>query len=173
MSKTQDTLVLLKKRVRDLEGTVKTADTLARSVVTYAKEVNLQIDAVVKLLTEKKIFTEDEHEKAFDLIRGLRRKGGLEQIEQGDTVWVGYKTKDPSTGQEIKEESLPVRVGAGAIFWEESLLGKRPGERYSTTVKLPENYSFKNAAGKTMTFDIHVIKAKTRIKEAVAHARTK
>lgn len=136
---------------------------ICRSLVGYTREMNLQIEAVASLLEEKGVLKSEEFAERFDTLRGLRKKTELEPIEKGDTVWVSYASEVPGSGEKVGEDSFPIRVGAGAVFWEESLLGKKLGESYSTTFTLPENYSYKDAAGKAMTFDIKILKVKTKI----------
>jgi len=152
----------LKKRVKDLERKVDQTEKLAKIVVTYSKEVNLQVDAVVKLLSEKKVLTKEEHQKAFDSIRGLRVRGGLEKIEVGDTVWVSFVTTLPDKS-EIKEDNFPIRVGANAVAFEDALIGKLPNSNFTTHVAFPKDYFTKDVAGHTLVFKVEIGKVKTKI----------
>jgi len=138
---------------------------LVKSLIGLQGEIESKIDTVIDFLKEQYSMTDREFEDKWDSRRGLvRLDDGV--IENGDTVWVNYQAKIPE--QESfngdKAENWPVRVGSGAFYGEDHLLGKSraEGTKFSFDNEFDKEYPVKEVAGKRASFDIEIIKVKTR-----------
>jgi hypothetical protein len=118
-----------------------------------------KLDTILQLLEQKNVIGENDFEELHDHNTGWRKKTETELAADGDVVWVNYKL----TSDEIKakvpagfveEKDMPIRLGAKAVIFEESIVGKKVGEAY--------NYTHKDDKD-TFEFVITVSKLKTRL----------
>jgi hypothetical protein len=157
----------LEAQVKALEGKVDAQDRLLRGSMLVLRDYDAQLNSMKDLLIEAKFFTEETYYANTDKRRGLRLIEAGEQIKAGDIAWVKYvaTTVIEDAVQTIAEDAeLPVRVGSGAISFETALVGKTIGQAVNFTTQIQDEGPLK---GKDITFDITVLKAKTKIVEEI------
>ena len=86
-----------------------------------------------------------------------------EALESNDLVMISFLGVLKETGKPFEGsagKSSVFRVGSGKLIkeFEESLIGKKPGETYDVDVTFPEDY-VENLKGKEATFTVSVKKA--------------
>jgi FKBP-type peptidyl-prolyl cis-trans isomerase (trigger factor) len=137
--------------------------TYISSTFTLLKNYEARLAAVQEILLEKALVTEDQMNEMIDTRIGLRLKADTEEIVKGDIAWVHYKAKIEGQEEE-QEDTLPLRVGSGAVILEEAVIGKKPntsGHVYENIIgKDPSNGDH---AGKKMVFTFDILKVKTHI----------
>ncbi len=78
--------------------------------------------------------------------------------QAGDIVYVNYVgTIDGEEFEGGSEEDCEVTIGVGTLPFEDTLIGRNPGESYSVDVTLPDPYpAYPENAGKEVHFEITV-----------------
>lgn len=78
--------------------------------------------------------------------------------QSGDIVYVNYTgTIDGAEFEGGSEEDCEVTIGVGSLPFEDTLVGKNPGDSYSVDVTLPDPYpAYPENAGKEVHFEIYV-----------------
>ncbi len=78
--------------------------------------------------------------------------------QQGDIVYVDYTgTIDGAEFEGGSDKDYEVTIGVGALPFEDTLIGRNPGETYTATVTLPDPYpSYPEHSGKEVVFEVYV-----------------
>ena len=82
-----------------------------------------------------------------------------EFIDNGDTADISFSAYiKGNTEKEAEEEGYVIRIGSGVLIhgFEDSLIGKKPGETYSIELTYPEDAGNNEYIGKELVFDITV-----------------
>lgn len=82
-----------------------------------------------------------------------------EFIDNGDTADISFSAYiKGNTEKEAEEEGYVIRIGSGVLIqgFEDSLIGKKPGETYSIELPYPEDAGNNEYIGKELVFDITV-----------------
>lgn len=142
-------------------------------IFSFLGDVETRLEAFRALLTipkrwlsKKPVFDDDEYDAMWDRIKGIRVRGSGEFVQKGDFVRISYEAFDD--GKLVHaEKGFPVRVGAGALFIEDEIIGKPVGLKSHSFLKTyPKEYEPNpNLAGKTVTFVLSLDKVKTRTEE--------
>lgn len=122
-------------------------------------------EAMIKLLTKANIFVDSEFEALVDAELGLRLRTADEELAKGDVAWVNYVATIEGTTKKYEDKELPVRVAANAVIFDTELIGKKPGQTFTFIRGLTKGED----AGKNVTYEITVIKAKAKLKKEVAN----
>lgn len=158
----------LNKRMKDTED--KMSNDIMQSIILILalKEAitqELKIDderwnAIVGGVTKK---LAEEREKDYD------EKNGLVTVDRpainGDILIVSFKgTIDGKPFDGGSSEGILISVGSKFFLedFENSLIGKKKEDVYSTPVKFPDNYSVKNLASKEAIFEIKILSVKEK-----------
>lgn len=121
-----------------------------------AEDVNGVLESVRTQLAEKK-----------DVDRAAKN---------GDVAWIDFKGSD-SKGEPVKGadgKDYPLTLGSNQFIpgFEENLIGLKPGEEKTFTLKFPKDYGVKALASKDVTFAVTVIKVqevtKPKLDDALA-----
>jgi hypothetical protein len=117
------------------------------------------------------IFSERSFENEVDGLKGVRKKEGEEEIQNGDVVWVTYRCTD---GEKILHEDsgFPIRVGSHTALIEDDLRGVKAGSKpFEVKKKYPASYPVNpRLAGKEVLFKIQIDKVKTKIRREDVNA---
>ncbi len=142
-------------------------------VFGFLGDIETRLEAFRALLTipkrwlsKKPVFENEEYDSMWDRIKGIRVRGSTEFIQKGDFCKISYKAVENGVVL-ADEKDFPCRVGAGALFIEDEIVGKSVGLKDHEFVKTyGKTYDPNpNLAGKTVTFVVTVDKVKTRIEE--------
>lgn len=139
---------------------------------TYMMTLNTfdnKFETLLELLEQKQVLKYSEFEELFDHNTGWRKMGSNEDIVAGNVAWVDYKMTSEEVKEKIpegyiQEKDMPVRVGAKAIIFEDSLINRKVGETFT--------YEQVDQDGKTYSFEIKITKAKAKIGEGKYGAGT-
>jgi FKBP-type peptidyl-prolyl cis-trans isomerase 2 len=156
--------------VTALTGKVDAQERLIRGSMLVMQDYDHQLNAMKDLLFEGKTIDETTYNVQADKRRGLRLIDKGEKIAAGDIAWVRYTATAVIEGavQTIAEDNeLPVRVGSGAVNFEQALVNKTIGDEVQSTTTVQDEGPLK---GQDITFNITVLKAKTKIKEETTDA---
>lgn len=150
----------LKDEIDGLKEKIVAQHRLGQSTLLLLKNYDARIVALTDLCSAAGVFTLDKFEEQADGLLGLRTRAIGEQVKTGDTVWVSYTAltegdTDPAT------DTIPVRLGSGAIIFEPALMGKAVGDK---DIGFEAAYGQGENLGKKVLFNITINKAKTRIK---------
>lgn len=146
-------------KVEQIRQKVVAQHRLGQSTLLLLKNYDARIVTLTHLCAEAGIFTLEKFEEEADKKLGLRLRAIGEEVQAGDTIWVKY-TAINEGDPEVAVDEIPVRLGSGAIIFEPALIGKVVGQegiKYEAALAQGPN------AGKKVSFDITIVKAKTRI----------
>lgn len=142
-------------------------------IFSFLGDIETRLEAFRALLTipkrwlsKKPVFENEEYDAMWDRIKGIRVRTIGEFVQKGDFVKISYEAYE---GEKLlhKEEGFPLRVGAGALFIEDEIIGKPVGLKGHSFIKTyPKDYAPNpNLAGKVVTFVLTLDKVKTRTEE--------
>jgi FKBP-type peptidyl-prolyl cis-trans isomerase 2 len=141
------------------------ANKLIKSILSFQGEMESKIDTAIDFIKEQFHITEREFEDKWDSRRGLIRLDSGTIMKQ-DVVVNNFKGRVKDAPDEMisgnQAENWPIRVGSGAFYGEEQLIGKprAEGSRFSIDVDFDKDNKNTDIAGKTVTFDIEIVKVK-------------
>ena len=151
----------------DIKDINKDSITLCFKVITRPEIVlgdykNLGIKKSAIKVTAKEV---DEEIKRLQeqMADQIIKDNGI--VAEGDTAVIdfkGYVDNKPLEGGD--GENYPLQIGSGQFIpgFEESLIGKKKGDKVSLDLKFPDNYT-KDLAGKAVKFDVTINEIKTRV----------
>lgn len=134
--------------------------TLQKSILTLLRNFDSKLETMKHFMIRAGHFTEQEYCDVIDEKLGLRVRDADEVIVPGDIVYAKYHATVKETGESYSDPELPVRVGTGAVIFEEALIGKYAGAKgieYEATFKEDEG----EMGGKHVSFVIDVLRVKT------------
>jgi len=132
-----------------------------KSVLMFCKDLDTRLDIMLELLIVKGVCTKEDFESIHDDKRGIRLKSEDEKIVKDDIVWVDYVATIKDHPIPLSENEIPVRVGLGAVAFEETLIGKKPYTAGVSFTKKFEDKNYPDFFGKTVNFRINIGKVKT------------
>ena len=139
---------------------------LTKSLIGFQEEIEYKVDALFDLVKEKVGITDDEFEAKWDEKKGMILRKDSDKIEVGDIAWINYTSEIVGeTGKEYEGKEankMPVRIGSGAFYAEDAMLGLSCGKGSSInfTQEFEETYHNKTVAGKSVIFSIEIDKVK-------------
>jgi FKBP-type peptidyl-prolyl cis-trans isomerase (trigger factor) len=136
-----------------------------KSLLTFQGELESKIDTALDIIKDHFDVTDREFEDRWDDRRGLIRLDSGAIMKQ-DVVIINFKAHIQGTPEAAfsgnQAENWPIRVGSGAFYGEEQLIGKprAEGSQFSIDVEFEKDNKNEEIAGKIVTFDIEVVKVK-------------
>jgi hypothetical protein len=158
-------LATVKLHLERVEEKLDATHRIMVSNFSFLGDIETRIETFKRLCVGNNVFSDDQYEDTWDDIKGIRNKGPEEVIEPGDSLRITFKGVDPETGEvRLEDENFPVRVGSGALFLEEHLLGRSVGEK---SITFDHTYEDDYAAmpilsGKTLNFSVTISKVKAK-----------
>lgn len=151
---------LVVMQVDDLKKKMLAQHEMIQTLTAMVRSLDAKAMATVELCYKDDIFTKEEFEDATDREIGLLRRGPEELVQADDVVYVDFVAKD---GDKVltEDKNIAVKAGSGSIAFDAFLVGKRCRESglvYSEVIA--DNHPSKDIAGKTITFEINILKAK-------------
>ncbi len=129
-----------------------------KAKVAVFPEVDLPDYQKIASKSEKKPVevTDEDVQKALQWLQRSRVKLSAKQgsAEKGDFVDIEYSSPQIAALSKGKKDSFILGEGHFIPGFEEELVGMKPGEEKTTTLKIPADHSSKTLAGKELTFKI-------------------
>lgn len=126
------------------------------------RDLNIKIDCLLRLLADKEVVSNEEYEGAYNEILGVRFLEETEEIKKGDVAWIGYEAILEGQKNPIAKSEMAVSVGEGRVSFEDSLLGRKIGDKIEHTEKMDDPRK-PDMMGKNVTFMIDILKVKTLV----------
>ncbi|NIP30322.1 MAG: trigger factor [Candidatus Dadabacteria bacterium] len=124
-------------------------------------ELTKEINEVASEQIDETLERLKENHAQSKLIEGKRA------AKKGDFVFVDYKgtLEDGKTIEDLNRENVKFLVGEGQLIqeFEDNIIGKKAGEESTFKVTYPEDFSIKEAAGKTVDFTLKINEIHERI----------
>ncbi|WP_127477432.1 trigger factor [Sulfurivermis fontis] len=134
-------------------------------VATFEVMPEVQLAAFDGVTIEKPVaqVTEADVDAMLETLR--KQNAGWQEVERGaavgDRLTIDFHgTIDGADFQGNKGENVPVTLGGKRMIagFEEGLVGARAGEERTLDLQFPENYGYKDVAGKPVQFKVSVKK---------------
>ena len=152
--------------VEDLNRKVDVQHREIMQIFSFLGDIETRLEAMRALAIRGGIFTEADYDRTWDEIKGLRVKGPDELMAKGDFATLNYRVTDDTDGKELAaDKNFPVRLGLGALMFEDQMLGQPVGAWADHTFKhtYPDAYDPNPAlSGKTVTFWVSVARVKCK-----------
>jgi len=165
-SKYKELFGMIKGTQAALESKIQKQERIINSMMVVIKDYDSQVQVLKSMLFSQSILDKVEYETSVDMRRGLRIKSETELVEHGDVAWVDYHAEtDNNETKKVEvvgfENGMPIRVGSGAVAFEEALVGKKLGDTVQHIEKIKEEGPLK---GKEVRFNIIIRRIKTKLK---------
>ena len=146
-------------------GTVSTKEDF-KYEATFEVIPEFELSNYEGLELEKVVYTieQSQIDETLDRLRENHAKSEpikrKRQAKKGDYVFVDYKgtLDNGETIDDLNRENVRFLVGEDQLIpeFEENIIGKKPDEESSFQVSYPEDFTIKEAAGKTVDFVLKV-----------------
>ena len=125
-------------------------------VIKVGKYKGLEGEKIKVSVTDKDVKAEIDQRVKDAATTKTVKKG---KVKKGDTVVIDYVGKvdgEKFEGGEAKNQDLEIGSGSMIPGFEEGLIGKKVGKKYTIDVTFPKDYQAKELAGKDAQFDITI-----------------
>jgi len=151
-----------------LQKNVGGMDQLLRQTLSFLGDVETKFEAIKTAFKNAGILDEDGFDNLWDEAKGFRKKDSHEKLEEGDIAKADFAIWDKAEGKVLaKEEDFPLRLGAGLLPVEKSLIGRDIGSgEFTIEHKFPAKSGSPLLDGKAVVFSFkfHYVKTKVETK---------
>jgi len=145
--------------------------------VPILEDIKLPDYKKIKLAkTKAKSATKDEIDEVIEKIRTqvATKKDVTRACKDGDQVWIDFDGVDDK-GKPVegaKGSDYPLTLGSNTFIpgFETNLIGLKPNDKKTFTLKFPKDYHIKALANRDVTFTVDVVKVQENIKPKVNDA---
>lgn len=145
----------------DLKKKVLAQHEIIQTLLAMVRSLDAKAMATKELCVAAKVFDHESFEDATDREIGLKRRGASDLIQKDDVVYVDFVARHENGDVIASDKNLPLKAGAGAVVFDEFLIGKGCAEKgLCYTDVIDEANPDRSVAGKKIVFEIDVLKVK-------------